>query len=785
MSSPSVTVTVNDQSIYSENNPTVVPLFIVPTRANKTSPDGNGTALGTTESNQLRTVTSQRELIQALGNPVFVTSAGDPVYGDETNEYGLLALHTFLGLSKRAYYIRPDIDLGALVPTDIEPTLPPPDGTYWMDKDAVVGGIFRFDGSTWNVVPFSVYTTAPTASDGNNGDWCFDYSTLHGTIKFKNGGTWYAATDANLSAQFGANVNMHVSITTPINPDNGDFWYKTSSSAGGVNLKLHRYRASDGVFIQQVVIRSVAPPVPNEGTIWEDLSLINSTASRELRVGTGVEFVPLEMYVQNEQPVTEPDNGTIWFDDTITDFAMYVEGSDHGFGNQWVPIETTTVSNPTALQKVISASAPTMPNIGAIWIDLSSEDKIDDFPVVRRWTGSQWDDITDSMMIQPEDPIASVVLNGTYWINNGESRTKNTVKRYNSDFVAYTVKFDFNTGTYGVHVEEGNHWEPAAGDTFGRKAQRELVVEAMQAAIVNNDAIRSESVYFQLIACPGYPELYDEMVALNTDNGEISFVVADTPKFMKPSGIPVGREITVAEWKTNARNVAVSGENGFASAPTPYAAWFYPWGMATDLNGNDVFVPPSHAALRTIAYSDSVAAPWFPPAGPRRGRVDNLSSVGYLNNDGNYIPLTLTKSQRDIIYEHNINPIAFIPPDGLMIYGQKTNSALTSALDRINVARLIVKMKYDLQRLLQNFLFEINDPVTRRSAQLVTERYLAGLKSLRALYDYAVRADESNNTPEKIDRNELWVDVAIKPAKAIEFIFVPITVMSTGDPMPF
>jgi len=101
------------------------------------------------------------------------------------------------------------------------------------------------------------------------------------------------------------------------------------------------------------------------------------------------------------------------------------------------------------------------------------------------------------------------------------------------------------------------------------------------------------------------------------------------------------------------------------------------------------------------------------------------------------------------------------------------------------VVRLIAKMKYDLARLLEPFLFEINDPVTRRSAQVSTERYLAGLKSLRALFDYAVRCDESNNTGARIDRNELWVDVAIQPAKAIEFIYVPITILNTGEDFPF
>jgi len=94
-------------------------------------------------------------------------------------------------------------------------------------------------------------------------------------------------------------------------------------------------------------------------------------------------------------------------------------------------------------------------------------------------------------------------------------------------------------------------------------------------------------------------------------------------------------------------------------------------------------------------------------------------------------------------------------------------------------------MKYDLQRLLEPFLFEINDPVTRRSVQVSTERYLAGLKSLRALYDYAARCDESNNTPAIIDANSLICDIAIQPAKSIEFIYIPITILNTGEDFPF
>lgn len=785
MVSPNVNVTVNNQTIYSETAPTTIPLFVIATRENKVSSSGTGTAPGTAEADKLRVVTSQREVIQYYGNPVFVTSAGDPVHGDETNEYGLLALHSFMGAASRAMVIRADIDLGGLVPNSVEPVSPPPDNTYWVDKDAVSGGIFRYDGTNWNAVNFSVYTTSPTASDGADGDWAFDYSTADGTIMFKDGGTWYAASDANVKARFGASNQLWVRPNSTFQGGaiSGDFWFKTTSSAGGVNMRLSRYRSVDNVFVTQAIIRQDVPPVPNQNTIWEDTSNIATSGARPIYVGTGETFIPLAFYVQDDQPVAQPEEGTLWYDDDISDFALYVEGTDLGYGNQWVPITTTTVSNPTARQKVISGSAPLMPNVGAYWVDISSPENIDNYPTIKQYNGSEWIDITDSVVITDDDPGASLAINGTVWLNLGESKTRNTVKRFNPDYTAYTVVE--NGGVYEVVEETGNFWQPAAGDTFGRKAQRELVVESMQAALVSNEEIRDESNYFQIISAPGYPELYNEMVNLNADNDEVSFIVADTPKFMRPNGIPTGREITAAEWITNANNAETTGEQGFTSGYTPYAGLWYPWCMTTNVDGNNVVSAPSHIALRTIAYNDSVAAPWYAPAGTRRGRVLNAESVGYFNNDGDYQTVKLIKAHRDILYENNINPIAFIPNTGLTVFGQKTLAASASAMDRVNVVRLIAKMKYDLRRLLDPFLFEINNPLTRSTAKVVVDRYLAGLKSLNAIYDYASRCDENNNTAAVIQANEMYVDVAIKPSIVIEFIHVPITVVNTGDDFEF
>ena len=192
-------------------------------------------------------------------------------------------------------------------------------------------------------------------------------------------------------------------------------------------------------------------------------------------------------------------------------------------------------------------------------------------------------------------------------------------------------------------------------------------------------------------------------------------------------------------------------------------------------------VPPSTMAMRTIAYSDSISYPWFAPAGFTRGLVTNATNVGYLTSEGEFRSVLLNEGQRDVLYSNNINPIVYIPNRGLVVYGQKTRSSVASAMDRINVARLINYLRYNLDNLARPFLFEPNDEHTRKTVEVTFERYMGGLVTQRALYDFIVVCDESNNTPDRIDRNELWIDIGIKPVKAIEFIYIPIRIVNTGD----
>jgi len=263
------------------------------------------------------------------------------------------------------------------------------------------------------------------------------------------------------------------------------------------------------------------------------------------------------------------------------------------------------------------------------------------------------------------------------------------------------------------------------------------------------------------------------MLVLNDERKQTAFVVGDTPFTLSSSGT------SLQNWATNTKSAYGDSADGLTSASKYFAAW-YPSGLGVNVDGTDVVVPPSHMALRVIAYNDQVAYPWFAPAGLQRGVINNAASVGYVNDAGQFIVTKLNEGQRDVLYINGINPIRTMPTGGLVVYGQKTRQPYSSATDRINVVRLENYLRYQLNLLASPFLFEPNDSTTRKAVKDAFDRFLSELITLRALYDFLVVCDLSNNTPARIDRNELWIDIAIQPVKAIEFIYIPIRIQNTG-----
>jgi hypothetical protein len=302
-------------------------------------------------------------------------------------------------------------------------------------------------------------------------------------------------------------------------------------------------------------------------------------------------------------------------------------------------------------------------------------------------------------------------------------------------------------------------------------ARRATVVTAMQACVNNPyNGSRSEWLEYNLLLAPGFPELHDELYRLMTDQLEEVFIIGETP-FDKPATGPN----SISQWATSTARGTDWG-----------MAYYYPHGVSSNIDGEDILSSASSCALRVYAYNDQQRDVWWAPAGTQRGNCSFLSDIGYvsgtLGGPTTFVQEYCDTGTRDELYEFpkNINPIAFIPGRGILVMGQKTTYGNISALDRVNVARLCKFIKRQLRKGLFSFLFEPNDEITWGLVQAACEGFLSTLVDRRALYDYAVLVNSTNNTPETIDNNELHVDIAIKPVKAIEFIYVRVRVVRTG-----
>jgi hypothetical protein len=325
-----------------------------------------------------------------------------------------------------------------------------------------------------------------------------------------------------------------------------------------------------------------------------------------------------------------------------------------------------------------------------------------------------------------------------------------------------------------------NSWVSASGNrndgspNMGRFAQRELVVAALKSAIDTSVTLREEQAQFNLQACTAYPELIPNMIALNNERNDTGFVVGDTPMRLGANANDI------VAWATNNNGLGVFAGDGLSTS-SAYAGVFYPSCQTTDLGGSAVVTAPSHMMVRTIIRSDSVSYPWLAPAGTRRGVIDNAARIGYIDSiTGEFTTIGNNQGLRDVEYLNNINPITFIPGVGITNFGNKTIYGQASALDRINVARLIAFMRGRLEEIGKQYLFEPNDQITRNEITNSVNGLCIDLVAKRGIYDFLVVCDDSNNTPARIDANELWVDIAIEPVKAVEFIYIPLRIQATG-----
>jgi len=560
------------------------------------------------------------------------------------------------------------------------------------------------------------------------------------------------------------------------------------------------------------------------GTVLADIGITAATPADNIQIITAGQvylaspWTPLAYTASTTAPFSDPVDGTLWYYNNPLEVDIMVhDGSGwKGYGTVANDARGYDLTNTDPEGPILSATQPSKQadgttNVvaGDLWVDTSD---LENYPVIRRYNGTTWD------LIDNTDQVTSdgIVFADARWGTNGDinpitgelpfirdlslsnyidddcpdyrlyprgsllfntRRSGYNVKRFESEWFSNPDRF---TGTVNPTVKSA--WVTHSGVApdgvpyFGSKAQRNTVVEALKAAVESSVNLREEQVEFNLMVCPGYPELINNLITLNNDRKQTAFIIGDSPLTLNSSST------SVQAWSANENLATDNGPDGLV-ATSEYVGVYYPSGLATNLDGNSVVVPPSHAMLRTYIRSDNQSYPWFAPAGVRRGVLDNISSIGYIDTtDSNvFKSIGVTQGLRDVLYTNRVNPLTVLPGVGLVAYGQKTRSPMTSAMDRVNVARLICYLRLVLDKVARPFIFEPNDTITRNQVKSAFEAVLNDLVAKRGLYDYLVVCDDTNNTPDRIDRNELWIDIAIEPVKAIEFIYIPVRIKGTGD----
>ena len=212
-----------------------------------------------------------------------------------------------------------------------------------------------------------------------------------------------------------------------------------------------------------------------------------------------------------------------------------------------------------------------------------------------------------------------------------------------------------------------------------------------------------------------------------------------------------------------------------SSRNTSYAASYWPWVMIIDPDtGKNVWVPASTVMAGVFAYNDTVSEPWFAPAGINRGGLGQVIRAEQ----------KLTQANRDTLYSAKVNPIATFPGTGTVVYGQKTLQTRASALDRVNVRRLLIQLKSYISQVGQNLVFEQNTIATRNAFLSQVNPYLESVQQRQGLYAFKVIMDDSNNTPDVIDRNQMIGQIYIQPTKTAEFIYLDFNILPTGATFP-
>ena len=303
------------------------------------------------------------------------------------------------------------------------------------------------------------------------------------------------------------------------------------------------------------------------------------------------------------------------------------------------------------------------------------------------------------------------------------------------------------------------------------------------------------ALYYDAISSSASPNIqgllsssYDNMISLLSNQDDYQFNALITPGLFAD-----GASVGASQVNTIINNTMNRGDNIYVvdlepygssiglvtsaanSKNTSYAASYWPWVQTVDPSTSQlVWVPASTLVAGVYAYNDNVSEPWFAPAGINRG---GLSTVVRAEKK-------LTQANRDTLYTNKVNPIATFPGTGVVVYGQKTLQTKASALDRVNVRRLLIALKSYIGQIANNLVFEQNTIATRNSFLAQVNPYLESVQQRQGLYAFKVIMDSSNNTPDVIDRNQLVGQIYLQPTKTAEFVYLNFNILPTGVSFP-
>tara|TARA_E500000318_G_scaffold30647_1_gene30398 strand:- start:190 stop:2352 length:2163 start_codon:yes stop_codon:yes gene_type:complete len=273
---------------------------------------------------------------------------------------------------------------------------------------------------------------------------------------------------------------------------------------------------------------------------------------------------------------------------------------------------------------------------------------------------------------------------------------------------------------------------------------------------------------------------YTDVITILENKDEYQFNMITVPGLTQQAfGSTISKVVSLAETRGDA--IAVVDPVGYNDTlsnavseadeiNSSYAASYWPWVQVGTATGKNQFVPPSVVIPGVYAFTDGSSAPWFAPAGLVRGGIPNVIQA----------ERKLTKADRDTLYDGNVNPIATFPGQGIAAFGQKTLQKKSSALDRINVRRLLIQLKKFFGDQARNLVFEQNTIATRNRFLSIVNPYLETVVQQQGLFSFRVVMDDTNNTNDVIDRNQLVGQVFIQPAKTAEFIVLDFTIEPTG-----